>query len=139
MSDAETKTFSSRKFDWINAVAANRALKSPQVHLAVVISRFVNEKTGAARVSDETLLAHLDWNRATLFRNRKALVDKRVLHAATPGKFKAHIYRMRFEFIDTVNEYLAIRREEREEARAEREAQSIGSPVIDARKRQEAA
>jgi hypothetical protein len=112
--------FASKKFDWLNGVASHPQLKSQSVRIALVVSRFINKETGVGRCADDTLLDYLPgFSRTKLFRYRKPLFDLGILSNDMVGKLgRAHHYRLQFEWLDKVNDWLIVKKEARQEQRA---------------------
>lgn len=112
--------FSSRKFDWLNGVASHPKLADQSVRIALVVSRFINKDSGVGIAPDETLLDYLPgFSRTKLFRYRKPLFELGILSNDMADKRgRAHHYRLQFEWLEMVKDWLIIKREARQEQRS---------------------
>ena len=117
-SEAEVKTFTSKKLDWLTHVSADALIKSVEFEVAFVIAQHVNATTGKAYLSDEVIAEYVRADQRTLRRVRKALRDRRWISWTRTGT--ANAYSMLFTNIASIAEDIAQRRFERGERRKER-------------------
>jgi hypothetical protein len=110
-------TFTSRKLDWLNCAAYDRRLEASDIRVALVIAKFINAKTGIARVSDEVIADEAGGISArNVRRSRQRLLDARwVTWKRTQ---KANIYALRFDNIESILDVITLSRDQRKERRA---------------------
>jgi biotin operon repressor len=82
-------------FQWLRQVAADQGLPPLSARVAIVVSQYINRKTGTAWPTQETLANRLGVSRRAINRNIKALAARGHLNVtATRGRHKPNIYRL---------------------------------------------
>lgn len=86
------KTFSGWKYDLIDAIAADPAVGSVNVHIAVVVIQRIDQRNRKAAVTDEYIVSKVHKNRAACTKFRKRMVELGWLKCAIGRSGRATVY-----------------------------------------------
>ncbi len=129
--DAENKkrrSFTSEKLDWISALGGDPRINPRAFKIGVFIAQHVSMKTGVAILSDEVLTDKTNIPRSWVIRARKLLRETRWIDWKRTKT--ANIYWTSGENINRVLDLLAVRKDDRESARAERRSRRSAVPRV---------
>jgi hypothetical protein len=117
-----SKSFTSLKLDWINALMSDGEVSSTAFRIGFCIIQHVNERTGVAFVSDETI------SDKTGIRNRQVREARNLLRDNGWLIWKrtrtANIYRLLATNINAITDEQILKREQRQDRRDSAEPKS---------------
>ena len=109
------KTATSRKLDWLDALAVDSAVRPYAFKIGYCIMQHVNARTGKAMVSDETIADKTSLSRRHV-RNARELLRSRGWITWTRTR-TANIYRPLERLVNSATDLLTMRRDARQERR----------------------
>lgn len=125
--DAETKrsTFTGHKLDWMKCVSFDRRLESYDFKVGFVIAQHVNQHTGTAMLSDETIADEAgNGSVRNTVRARQRLRDAGWI--AWRRTRTANVYELRFDNVERYLDMITVSRDARRDRR-QKELSATGS------------
>lgn len=109
------RTATSRKLDWLDALAVDPAVKSFAFKIGFCIMQHVNARTGKAMVSDETIADKTSLSRRHVRNGRKLLQARGWIEWRRTRT--ANIYKPLDTNVNSATDLLTLRRDGREQRR----------------------
>ena len=117
----DNKTATSRKLDWLSALAVDPAVKSYAFEIGFAIMQHVNFKTWKAMVSDETLADETSMTTRHIRRGRDVLRQRGWIQWTRTKT--VNVYRPLDTHLNSALDLLTTRRDDRQERRERRQAE----------------
>jgi hypothetical protein len=130
------KTATSRKLDWLGALAVDPAVKAYAFKVGFAIVQHVNARSGWAMVSDETLADETSMAPRHVRRGRELLRERGWIERKRTKT--ANLYRPLSILLNSALDLLTTRRDHRQERRARRRAAQADAEVLSHQPQQDA-